>query len=100
MELSIRGALIAATTREYGAFKDEKGQELPGGTTYRLFIATGFEDEPTEVRSKKDAFEAAKVLGQGAVLDLVVTPRASNNRVALSLVSLRPADSAGAKRAA
>jgi hypothetical protein len=95
MELALRGALVGVLSREYKAFKDETGAEQAGGTTHRMFVSTGFEQEPTEVRCKGDELLAAKGLGQGAVLDLVVTPRARDKSVSLVLVSMRPGESNG-----
>lgn len=84
----LTGDLVGAVARSYQSFTDRDTKEVrPGGVTYNIFISTGFDAAPVEVKVSDPALfgELARA-GFGALVEVVCELSARNNRISRKAV--------------
>lgn len=91
MQTTFDGRVVAAVARDYDPWTDSRGNARPGGTTYRLWLSEDFTTAPVDVRCSEVMYREALGLGAGAQVKVTVEIQAKDNKLAYSLVSLRPA---------
>ena len=79
----LTGDLVAAVSRTYQSFTDRETKEVrPGGVTYSVFVSTGFDSPPVEVKVSDPAvFGELARAGFGALVEVTCELSARNNRI-------------------
>lgn len=87
--LPITGSLVGSTSFAYKPFKDDKGDEVPGGTSYAVFVSASLDGEPDRVKVTEDQFVQLQKMGFAADVHLLCVPVVQRGRVGYKCESIR-----------
>lgn len=93
--LPITGSLVGSESYEYKAFTPEGGTEVPGGTSYHVYVSASLDGAPDRVKVDANQYVQLHTLGFGADVQLMCEPVVQRGRVGYKCLSIRTLEATG-----